>query len=188
MIYMRGLKANDLVAIVDFIYHGEASIYQEDLNGFLALAEELQLKGLAGSQEDTFDAAENLVDKTHPKPSKRGPTPKQEHYFKPHATEDNDGIVEIHPIVPVDAPKKLLATDTSKEDLKVEIESMMKRADDEENKWKCTVCGKVIKHTRDMRRHIESHIEGLSYPCNQCDTVSRSGEALRMHVITHHRK
>ena len=49
MIYMRGLKAKDLVAIVDFIYHGEANICQEDLDGFLALAEEFQLKGLAGS-------------------------------------------------------------------------------------------------------------------------------------------
>ena len=28
MIYMRGMKAKDLVAIVDFIYHGEANIYQ----------------------------------------------------------------------------------------------------------------------------------------------------------------
>ena len=49
LIYMRGLRAKDLVAIVDFIYKGEANIYQEDLDGFLALAEELQLKGLSGS-------------------------------------------------------------------------------------------------------------------------------------------
>ena len=49
LIYMRGLRAKDLVAIVDFIYKGEANIYQEDLDGFLALAKELQLKGLAGS-------------------------------------------------------------------------------------------------------------------------------------------
>ena len=51
MIYMRGLKAKDLVAIVDFIYHGEANIYQEDLDEFLALAEELQLKGLTGYKD-----------------------------------------------------------------------------------------------------------------------------------------
>ena len=38
MIYMKGLQAKDLVAIVDFIYHGEANIFQEDLDGFLALA------------------------------------------------------------------------------------------------------------------------------------------------------
>ena len=58
MIYMRGLKSKDLVAIVDFIYHGEANIAQEDLNGFLALAEELQLKGLTGSQHDAEDVEE----------------------------------------------------------------------------------------------------------------------------------
>ena len=32
MIYMRGLKAKDLVAIVDFIYHGKSNIHQEDLD------------------------------------------------------------------------------------------------------------------------------------------------------------
>ena len=55
MIYMRGLKAKDLMAIVDFIYLGEANIYQEDLDGFLALAEELQLKGLNGSVDTSFE-------------------------------------------------------------------------------------------------------------------------------------
>ena len=53
MIYMRGLKRKDLDAIVDFIYHGEANIYQEDLDTFLALAEELQLKGLAQSGDES---------------------------------------------------------------------------------------------------------------------------------------
>ena len=53
LIYMRGLKAKDLKAIVDFIYHGEANIYQEDLDTFLALAEELQLKGLAQSGDES---------------------------------------------------------------------------------------------------------------------------------------
>ena len=57
MVYIRGLKAKDLVAIVDFIYLGEANVCQEDLDGFLALAEELQLKGLAGSQNDMEDSA-----------------------------------------------------------------------------------------------------------------------------------
>ena len=53
IIYMRGLKARDLGAVVDFIYHGEANIYQEHLDRFLAMAEELQLKGLVGSKTDS---------------------------------------------------------------------------------------------------------------------------------------
>ena len=46
LIYMRGIKSEDLVAIVDYLYHGEANIYQDNLESFLAIAEELKLKGL----------------------------------------------------------------------------------------------------------------------------------------------
>ena len=70
---------------------------------------------------------------------------------------------------------------------------MMERADDGENNWKCTVCGKAMKG-RDslvklhMRSHIETHIEGLSYPCNECGKVSKSSNALNVHVSRNHRK
>ena len=50
MIYMRGVEARNLVAIVNFIYHGEANIYQEDIDGFLVLGNDLKLRGLFGSE------------------------------------------------------------------------------------------------------------------------------------------
>ena len=53
MIYMRGLKAEALVAMVDFLYYGEANINQENLDTFLCLAEELRLKGLTGSSAES---------------------------------------------------------------------------------------------------------------------------------------
>lgn len=39
------------MAIVDFLYRGEASVYQKSLDGFLAVAEELQLEGLVGQTD-----------------------------------------------------------------------------------------------------------------------------------------
>ena len=61
MVYMRGLKSKDLLAIVDFMYQGETNILQEDLNGFLALANELQLQGLTGGQKE--DSLKNSAGK-----------------------------------------------------------------------------------------------------------------------------
>ena len=57
LIYMRGLKSENLFAILDFLYCGEASVYQENLDSFLAIAEELQLKGLVGNvkHEEAFN-------------------------------------------------------------------------------------------------------------------------------------
>ena len=49
LIYMRGVKAEELLAMLDFLYFGEASVNQESLEVFLGLAEELELKGLTNS-------------------------------------------------------------------------------------------------------------------------------------------
>ena len=52
LIYMRGVKSENLLAIVDFLYCGEANVFQENLDSFLSIAEELRLKGLMGQTED----------------------------------------------------------------------------------------------------------------------------------------
>ena len=52
LIFMRGMKSRDLLAIVDFLYFGEANVFQEDLDSFLGIAEELQVKGLMGKYEE----------------------------------------------------------------------------------------------------------------------------------------
>ena len=64
VVYMRGLKFDDLSAIVDFLYHGEANVLQENLDSFLTLAQELQLKGLTGTDEGKSDNATTWNEKT----------------------------------------------------------------------------------------------------------------------------
>lgn len=56
VIYMRGMKSKDLTSVLDFMYHGQVNIFQEDLQDFLALAQDLRLKGLnntAGGEAET---------------------------------------------------------------------------------------------------------------------------------------
>ena len=51
LIYMWGLKSEDLQAIIDFLYCGEANVFQENLDSFLSTAEEFQLRGLIGNSD-----------------------------------------------------------------------------------------------------------------------------------------
>ena len=46
LVFMRGVNSDDLSAIVDFLYRGETNVFQESLDSFLAIAEDLQLRGL----------------------------------------------------------------------------------------------------------------------------------------------
>ena len=52
LIYLRGVKSDSLLAILDFLYRGEANVFQDNLDSFLAVAEELQLKVLMGGTEN----------------------------------------------------------------------------------------------------------------------------------------
>ena len=46
LIYLRGFESKDFVSILDFVYFGEANVNQEDFDSFVAIAEDIQLKGL----------------------------------------------------------------------------------------------------------------------------------------------
>merc|ERR1712126_54330 len=62
LIYMRGLKSDDLFAIIYFLYCGEANVFQENLDSFLSIAEELQLKGLMGQTGKKRNAADTKIE------------------------------------------------------------------------------------------------------------------------------
>ena len=46
LLYLKGVKYEDVLSVLNFMYHGEVNVAQEDLNTFLAVAEDLQVKGL----------------------------------------------------------------------------------------------------------------------------------------------
>ena len=89
LIYLRGFKSEDLLAIVDFFYFGETNILQEKLHSFLALAEELQLKGLAASENEDYEPRKegNATYRKHPvkkeKSQEQGKTSNHGHQISP---------------------------------------------------------------------------------------------------------
>jgi len=46
LIYLKGVKFKQLLAVLDFMYDGQVNVSREDLMSFMATAEELKVKGL----------------------------------------------------------------------------------------------------------------------------------------------
>ena len=44
LLYLKGVKHKELVAVLNFMYQGEVNVAQEELNSFLAVAEDLRVK------------------------------------------------------------------------------------------------------------------------------------------------
>ena len=45
LIYLKGISAKDMEAVLNFMYNGEVNVAQDDLNSFLQVAEDLKVKG-----------------------------------------------------------------------------------------------------------------------------------------------
>jgi len=60
LLYLRGVKYADLVSVLNFMYHGEVNVAQEELNSFLAVAEDLKVKGLTQNNSTTTEESKSL--------------------------------------------------------------------------------------------------------------------------------
>jgi len=94
LLYMRGVTFSDLRAVLDFMYHGEVNVAQEDLNGFLAIAEDLKVKGLTQNQSASSNSS-----RVNSKPEVKTKPPDREvkRSRAPTLPEDDD-IQEVLPI------------------------------------------------------------------------------------------
>lgn len=92
MIYMRGIKSTDLISVLDFMYHGQVNVYQEDLQDFLALAQELQLKGLGDVNNKVDEEKTERVNK--PPKKRKSPERELEQYMDGFEEEEKQPDME----------------------------------------------------------------------------------------------
>jgi len=72
LLYLKGVKYTDLQSVLNFMYHGEVNVAQEELNSFLAVAEDLRVKGLTQNQGA---ATSNSKRETYSRPKSPPPKP-----------------------------------------------------------------------------------------------------------------
>jgi len=117
LLYLKGVKYSDLQSVLNFMYHGEVNVAQDELNSFLAVAEELRVKGLTqnnGSQSANTKSSSSSSHHQAPKsptPSKssrpldresapppKRPRPAPAPIAPPPPVHDDDDIQEVVPV------------------------------------------------------------------------------------------
>ena len=177
LIYMRGMKHDDLLAIVDFLYCGKTNIQQDQLEGFLSIAEELSLKGLTGGGNDTeTDEDLDIKASTMKKP---GATQKKHDFMtqpldQAHSTEKKlDVSQKTVALAHYNFLEEFQGLDEKVKSLMTFSKLETRESGKKDKVYKCNVCGKEGQQTQ-MRDHIEAnHMEGISIPCNLCKQTFR---------------
>ena len=182
LIYMRGVKSDDLRAIVDFLYCGEANVYQENLDSFLAISEELQLKGLTGKTEGCAIIQREDVkmsNKVTRVEKKEAANVSKSSSFSDQLQSSFGEQTFANELDLISGLSKASTNPVSKDvqELEEKCKSMMEKTVKKQGNgfplYMCKVCGKEeIKSG--ITKHIEAkHVEGLSLPCNVCEKTFR---------------
>ena len=175
------MKSDDLKAIMDFLYEGEANIAEQNLENFLALAEELKIEGLhkdeqviAAEKDSSRSIARKigqLSKETVPLPANPVPKPMKRRLTENVKTEPKPGEV-----VSLNVDTAL----TNISELSQTVKMMM------DNKGgttrKCNVCGKEGT-MGNLVYHIEAyHLTGIALPCpSNCGETFKTRTALSQH-------
>ena len=191
LIYMRGVRSEDLLAIIDFLYFGEANVFQENLDSFLAIAEELQLKGLMAN------VSGDVANKTKTEPPIQEKKDKILILNKPSMSKSSlvtqNNFIEKSCNIGQD--NKIVALTSyfsgNVQELDEKCNSMMEKTLKKKANglplYKCVPCGKEAI-SGDLKKHIEAnHIEGISIPCDFCEKTFRSRDSFGKHLRHFHK-
>ena len=100
LLYLKGVKYKELLSVLNFMYMGEVNVAQEELNSFLAVAEDLKVKGLTqgnpgGKQQEVKTQRQETQQASKPKPASL-PPPKRPRISQPAASRKNPGLAQIY--------------------------------------------------------------------------------------------
>ena len=195
LIYMRGIKFKDLSYLVDFIYHGETNINQEDLQCFMRIAQDFKVRGLESNgipeeleHRDTF---------TTPQPKKQNKSKAKKYQekvsvdpleFKVSVAVKYDKEISGHDNKTFpDEDTTIIQTDSQILELKEKIKAMI---ESNERCPTCKVCGhKAAKNKKVyLVSHIESKHMNVGFPCVQCvnSKMYNSRRNLYQHITYKH--
>eukprot|EP00096_Caligus_rogercresseyi_P001125 TRINITY_DN1175_c0_g2_i1.p1 TRINITY_DN1175_c0_g2~~TRINITY_DN1175_c0_g2_i1.p1 ORF type:complete len:287 (+),score=79.16 TRINITY_DN1175_c0_g2_i1:91-951(+) len=202
-LFLRGIQPQHLEAILGFIYNGEVRVPSEDLDEFLACAQELKINGLI-----TDDAAGPLIPKAEPG-VKREHEPQGDSlpHKRPHYQEDDDEVKEVlpsgapqnDPQMPVrvqpeptrEEPEQTPETSNNEVSVNEQLDEELKKyvSDRDQNGiFKCLKCSYSSRMKRDVMKHVEArHFVTDGFDCDRCSRVFKTRESLSKHFKKVHK-
>ena len=182
LIYLRGVQSRCFLAIVDYIYRGEATVPQGDLEEFLANAEEFGLQGLkqvAAGEMDKFEGAENE-------------TQGDGHENTEELAKPDDGEVSRIESENCENSRRSLNskltcvkcdfTARKKSELKVHIEEKHNKG----TIFECNLCDFKTLRSNYFEGHKQAKHEGIKYDCNACEYQATTRGNLNRHKLKYH--
>ena len=173
IMYLRGIRYSEMRSIMQFIYLGEATFYEERMKEFFDVARSLQIKELCNGAEtestnttltkeniryDCEDCIKTFSDK---------------HKLIRHRQSVHEGVK--YPCELCDFRATRL--DTLTRHIKSQHEGL---------KFSCHRCDHQASTQSNLTVHIQKMHEGVWYVCNHCGYENANHKGIRLHIQNKH--
>ena len=168
IVYLRGIQYSELESIMQFIYVGEATFYEERMNEFLAVAKSLEIKQLCDAETKShYEPAENFSHENDQGTSTELTEEqmiKSDNIYKESPQERQSSVVIATRKYECDLCENIFSGRWALYTHKQRIHQNLK--------YGCDQCDFEANRRGDLKRHIQSNHEGIKYKCDQCDQQS----------------
>ena len=187
---INDISHEELSLIMDFIYKGEVKVKHNNIERFMELAKRFMLDGLM-SQEPPRENLKSEEDKhkTSQRTTFTEIKPKTE-VIEPAFTNDIN-YSEIEPKIQI--TELALTDEYVSNQIGTDNYSQVRALSDQysetlaDGTFSCSMCGMSGKLKHVIQYHVETHLDGLSFPCPVCDKTFKTRNSQRVHLSLKHR-
>ena len=191
LLCLEGISSIDLNNILDYIYNGEVQVYYDNVDKFLEVAQRFKLEGLLEVENNDEVIRHNLSGKLIEDEIRGDDEEVKEEEFDPPSEKRKEDIAKLQHTVTcttidkasIQMNTQILQIDT--DDLEELDQKLLENMQNIAGGYSCNICSKTTKLRSDMKIHVETHMEGLSFPCNTCGKEFKSRDSLRSHNYKH---
>jgi len=165
-------------AILQFMYLGEANIFQGRINKFMLIAKEFELKEVSEEcldeeeESDGFDIVEHLI----------GRERNDEEGVQEEDIEKNTSLDKIIYDTNSMGEQHYLDVDACEYDAVKNVKAKLKPLVKQEGDFfYCDQCDYQTRRKGDVKKHWQYKHEGVSYACGQCEYRPKDRSSLRKH-------
>ena len=193
LLYLSGINSENLGFILDYIYCGEVKLLQEQLEDFLESARKLEIEGLFSLDEDETHSDQQKNTDPFEDFEQEPQTPSSLEDEQDREPEDIKNEIKQECKTPTTTrkgrgPNKdsavFNASSMTEEELKVKRKELYQKVDEA---WKCLACDYSTKDSSNIKKHIDKHIEGLSYKCTVCSKEFKTRDSRISHMKKGHK-
>jgi len=182
VVYLRGILASEMKPILQFMYLGQATFYQDRMNDFLIVSRSLEIKEIC--KDIDHDVPDSQNDQEYEKNIELN-VHEEKNFVSPSKVEGEIKYINSKVITQRNEDGQFHCNSCDKNYTQGWLLNRHIKSAHEGIKYPCNDCEYRATTEPHLKNHIKAVHEGIKFPCDLCNSKFTSKTYLNHHIKKH---